>query len=132
MKYKLLKDLPLAKAGTEVILKPDTGFSSQILTSDLVDFVTIGYILNKDIQEWLEEVKEEPKTIYDLKEGDEYWIITDEFVSKAILRENEDIRHYTECFLTEREAKRNKLLRELATRTDKWLPKNDDDFISFL
>jgi hypothetical protein len=72
------------------------------------------------MSEWLEEVKE-PKTIYDLKEGDEYWIITDEFVSKAILRENEDIRHYTECFLTEREAKRNKLLRELATR-EKWLP----------
>lgn len=32
-------------------------------------------------------------------------------------------------FLSEREAKRNKLLRELATRTDKWLPKNNDKVI---
>ena len=31
-------------------------------------------------------------------------------------------------FVTEREAKRNKLLKELATRTDRWLPSNWDEY----
>jgi hypothetical protein len=35
------------------------------------------------------------------------------------------------AFLTEREAKRNKLLRQLATRTDKWLPKEKEEYYSW-
>jgi hypothetical protein len=38
---------------------------------------------------------------------------------------------HIENFLTEREAKRNKLLRELAVRIDKWLPKKEDTYYSY-
>jgi len=34
-------------------------------------------------------------------------------------------------FLSEREAKRNKLLRQLATRTDKWMPNYKEEYIDF-
>ena len=65
MKYILKKDLPLAKAGTEVELKDDW-INYAIMADEMIDFVTLWYILSKDIPEWLEEVKEH-KTINDLK-----------------------------------------------------------------
>jgi len=68
-KYKLLKDLPLAKAGTEVKLI-DAFPSTRHIISDIQTEENIGEIRQKDIPEWLEEVKEvkEVKTIYDLKD----------------------------------------------------------------
>lgn len=57
MKYILKKDLPLAKAGTEVDVQNGE------ITKDLI---VIAYI-DKNNTEWLEEIKEK-KTIYDLKE----------------------------------------------------------------
>jgi hypothetical protein len=57
-----------------------------------------------------------------LKEGDKYYYLRQD----GKIRQSE-IKSYIEydtfnSFPTEREAKRHKLLRELATRTDKWLP----------
>ena len=121
MKHKLLKDLPLAKAGTEVTLIYD-GIHYEIITDESLDCVCIWYILPKDVQEWFTEVKEEPLSIYDLKEGDEYWFLTTKWV--ILKDEKEDYCTLSPMcdFPTEREAKRHKLLRELATR-EKWLPK---------
>ena len=118
MKYILKKDLPLAKAGTEV--KISCWWIVNINNN------AITKIDEKDITEWLEEVKE-VKTIYDIKWWDIYWSITDTWVVWKYFYSgvNWDIINPTNMFLTEREAKRNKLLRELATR-EKWIPKVGD------
>lgn len=133
MKYKLLKDLPLAKIGEEVILEK-WQFIWKIYFPTAVEDIYLCDIHMKDISEWLEPIVEK-KSIYDLKEGDEYWYIS---VWNNVLRwpfmQFDWIRkgyaHYSN-FPTEREAKRNKLLRELATRTDKWLPNKWEKYISW-
>lgn len=125
MKYKLLKPLPLAKAWTEVEYFKDT---KQIT----LNRVPIAYIHEEQINEWLEEIKE-PKTIYDLKEGDEYWNITEGYISEhKVIQWDFKSNAHIENFCTEREAKRNKLLRELATRTDKWLPNEWEYYSTWL
>lgn len=132
MKYILKKDLPLAKAGTEIELYKDSeGIYSNIwLPLDINYAREIATINPLDIPEWLEEVKE-PKTIYDLKEGDVYWYISDNWIiDNHIYHWHEFTDNwYTCCFLTEREAKRNKLLRQLATRTDKFIPEEGGEWI---
>jgi hypothetical protein len=63
-----------------------------------------------------------------LKEGDEYWTLEldNEVDSFTIENVNPFIESdNTWVFPTEREAKRNKLLRELATR-EKWLPEKGE------
>lgn len=130
MKYILKKDLPLAKAGTEVELKDDW-INYAIMADEMIDFVTLWYILSKDIPEWLEEVKEH-KTINDLKFWNHYWTLSNRnnishdhcWMSQSFFETD------VFCtFVTEREAKRNKLLRELATRTSKHLPKKWENYI---
>lgn len=122
-KYILKRDLPLAKAGTEVFFEDDLEWTDDLCTIINSDWLYLCDICKKDIQEWLKEVKEK-KTIYDLEVDDEYWYLNNDLnVRKEIyywwwFAEG---CHY-DFFLTEREAKRNKLLRQLATRTDKWLP----------
>ena len=129
MKYKLLKDLPLAKAGTEVYLERNSTTTSKIHAKCVYD---LWSIVDTNIPEWLEEIKE-PKTIYDLKKGDiafslDSWGEIWEYKLSINwqLKENNS----TTYFITEREAKRNKLLRELATRTDKWLPEKHENYIA--
>lgn len=130
MKYKLLKDLPLAKAGTEVYLERNSTITSKIHAKWVYD---LWSIVDATIPEWLEEVKE-PKTIYDLKKGDKYYVLDDwNEVTKYEVPSNTYFNN-TCCmfnfFVTEREAKRNKLLRELATRTDKFFPKKQEKYIA--
>ena len=131
MKYKLLKDLPLAKAGTVVEISDTNFFQRGELDIHLPDDNwrphCIANITLENQKEWLEEVKE-PKTIYDLKKGDKYYEVY------ANLQINSNIYNWHSqvtfnMFLTEREAKRNKLLRELATRTSKHLPKKWENYI---
>jgi len=129
MKYILKKDLPLAKAGTIVETSWITiGWYTTIFSNEEWSYQSpcIANMLMTQIPEWLEEVKE-VKTIYDLKKWDtaffldSWWEIWQYKLSiNWQLREN----NITTYFLTEREAKRNKLLRELATR-EKWLPKEE-------
>lgn len=136
MKYKLLKDLPLAKAGTEVEISDTNFFHRGELDIRLPDDNwrphCIANIKLENKKEWLEEVKE-PKTIYDLKYEDTYFAIN--YPNKIVKYTSESwsfwVDCHTYCFLTEREAKRNKLLRELATRTDKWLPEKWDQYYSY-
>lgn len=130
MKYKLLKDLPLAKAGTEVfIYSPITSWLINIRINEGDWYFNISCLKKEDIPEWLEEVKE-PKNIYDLKKGDTYYCIRCDWITKEELvwyfSENAKLN----SFITEREAKRNMLLRELATRPDKWLPKEWEEYVN--
>lgn len=135
MKYKLLKDLPLAKAGTVVEISDTNFFQRGELDIHLPDDNwrphCIANITLENQKEWLEEVKE-PKTIYDLKKWEIYWYLDEfnEVQSKWFWWLWSDSAS-NRCFLTEREAKRNKLLRELATRTDKWLPEKWDQYYSY-
>jgi len=139
MKYILKKDLPLAKAGMEVELW------IQAINSDTIPMFPIKWdeytssrkclwmIFEKDIPEWLEEIKE-PKTIYDLKDGDKYYYLNNNQI-KVLMQSRWDLEFSHDAnvyiFLTEREAKRNKLLRELATRTDKWLPDEREFYTTY-
>jgi hypothetical protein len=122
MKWILKKDLPLAKAWTEVEVKYHSCTSSIIVSKE---WKGLAYVTDSTISEWLEEIKE-PKTIYDLKEGDEYFLLSDWL---KIVKDRVDgfsEYHKYNSFTTEREAKRHKILRELATRTDKWLPEKGE------
>ena len=127
MKYKLLKELPLAYIWDEVEYFEST-------TEIRKKWVAIAYLHKNLISEWLEEVKE-PKTIYDLKKGDKYYVLDDwnEITKYEVPSNAYFYNPYCRfsCFVTEREAKRHKLLRELDTRTDKWLPEQWDKYYSY-
>jgi hypothetical protein len=118
MKYKLLKDLPWYKAWTV------------ITTNEKWEFY---YYDAKSNPDFFEEVKE-AKTIFDIKEWDTYYLLDENAIEQYCVATN--IHPYfnqnniISCFLTEREAKRNKLLRELATRIDKWLPEDNEIYIT--
>lgn len=84
-KYKLKKDLPRAKTGSEVVLFPvkDNFEISRInLFQENWNNSRLGFICNEDISEWLEEIPQKPKSIWDLKDWDfcyvlrESWSIT--------------------------------------------------------
>ena len=131
MKYILKRDLPLAKAGTEVTL---CKWHSDIYSINVELQGTIWMINGSNINEWIKEVKEKT-SIYDLEIWDEYWILyaydNPIVIRKATLQSNFSHNAQFQCFLTEREAKRNKLIRELATRQDKWMPNEWDIYYSY-
>lgn len=119
MKYKLLQKLPWLEIG--MILE-----ELQDIHPYSVEWY-VSSVFAKKYPDFFEEVKE-PKTIYDLKKGDKYYEVY------ANLQINSNIYNWHSqvtfnMFLTEREAKRNKLLRELATRTSKHLPKKWENYI---
>ncbi len=133
MKYILKKDLPLAKAGTEVfIYSPITSWLIDIRINDGDWYMNISCVKKENIPEWLEEIAK-PKTMKDLKEWDTFWTIENCWdIQKWFMHFDytEWFLDITRCFVTEREAKRHKLLRELATRTDKWLPEDNERYIT--
>lgn len=77
-KYKLKKDLPTFKAGQECWV----GIDGQLLTQDEDSHVIMVYASRtmqkfpNILADWFEEIPEEPKTVWDLKEGDECWILS--------------------------------------------------------
>lgn len=126
MKYKLLKELPMIKVWEEVYIEQNSSETYAIHKSWMYGTYNMRI---SDLSEWLEEVKE-PKTIYDLKKGDKYYEVY------ANLQINSNIYNWhsqvtSNMFLTEREAKWNKLLRKLSTRTDKWLPKEWEYYYTY-
>lgn len=76
-KYKLLKDLPLAKAGTIVSLNRESRKKTYWQASIMWETGAIAYIPQWAIQEWLEEIPEKPKSVWDLKEGDKYFYLSE-------------------------------------------------------
>ena len=130
MKYKLLKQIE-EKDSIKVWSIFDIWDHRSTLDIDIPECqVPINFLIS---QWYIEEVKE-PTTIFDLKKGDiafslDSWGEIWEYKLSINwqLRENNS----TTYFLTEREAKRNKLLRELATRTDKWLPDEREFYTTY-
>lgn len=122
MNYKLLKDLPLAEAGTEVELYKDSeGIYSKIwLPLDLKYAREIATINPLDINEWLEPIIE-IKSVHDLKKWDRPfyidcdWTIYDAFYS--------DVDSRSQTFLTREEAEDEHKRREWAVRKNKFFPK---------
>jgi len=130
MKYKLLKPLPDIDSGTIIEYKDDKYFFES-WSEVHAEFNDIFYrIFHRDSKDWYEEVKEK-KSIYDLEEWDEYYLLDSiltiwkyKITNEWHFYKNEHINNFT----TEREARRNKLLRELATR-EKWLPDKLEHYI---
>lgn len=119
-KYKLLKDLPTFKAGEmfainasddlisleHTTLHPLTGQLTNIVAyyaSTLEKFPNI-------LKDWFEEVREQPKTIEDLKDGDNCWGVTvhDGIIKPIFLvynsKEHTDLRDVGSLWLTLKEA----------------------------
>lgn len=129
MKYKLLKQIE-EKDSIKVWSIFDIWDHRSTLDIYIPECqVPISFLIS---QWYIEEVKE-PKTIYDLKDGDEYYYLNNNQI-KVLMQSRWDWEFSHDAnvyiFLTEREAKRNKLLRELATR-DKWLPNGWDTYYSY-
>lgn len=111
-KYKLLKDLPLAKAGAEVYADIDIQkyISIHINNSQNIDDWqrTIAFIDQKDIGEWLEEIPQ-PKSIWDLQLWDDFYYIFSNSVRKNSLTNYEPFLLYFlgewNVFLTKEEAR---------------------------
>ena len=121
IKFKTLKELPGVPVGT-------------IVEQDWYDLYHFGdrhfevEYLRKH-PDFFEEIQE-PKTIFDLKAWDGYYVLN--VFNKICEYSFQGVETIKEVctFLTEKEARRNKLLRKLATRTDKWLPEKWDLYYS--
>ena len=129
MKYKLLKQIE-EKDSIKIWSIFDIWDHRTTLDIDIPECqVPISFLLS---QWYIEEVKE-PKTIYDLKKWDNWYVIEESGnIWKYVIQVDNFFSKFDEfiCFTTEREAKRNKLLRELATR-EKWLPKEWEYYFTY-
>lgn len=124
-KYKLKRDLPTFKAGDKFFIN-DYGDLIKIARYDdnstpyghLVYTQAVLHDFPNILTEWFEEIPEEPKTVWDLKEGEVYYYISwggrIEKTTWDSFSVDEDARTSGNCFLTEREA-----VRELARRKAK-------------
>lgn len=119
-KYKLIKELPTFKAGDIFTIGPDGSLYKDIgeprpicayAASTLKKFPNI-------LTEWFEEISERPKTVWDLKEGDEFWAIEGTDVISMHYWDgfeyHRSLREYGNAFLSRQEAEK-----ELASRKAK-------------
>ncbi len=128
MRYKLLKDLPLVKAWTEVFLKPRSPSMLWIwLYENFVLWTEIANIQEKDIPEWLEDIKEK-KTFDDLKYWDDTYRIQSDWTTGCYLWYNWQCR--SETFVTREEAEDEHKRREWRVRKDKFIPKEGEVFFT--
>lgn len=78
------------------------------------------------LTDWFEEIPEQPKTVWDLKEGDEYYAIsfdgciTHEYINHSSIDYHERVIGIGKCFLTKEEAEK-----ELARRKAKVILERD-------
>lgn len=130
-RYKLLKDLPTWKAGEIFILKEngnlfwnDNGTEVMIYFSATIE--KFGILENK---EWFEEIPEEPKSVWDLKAGDSFYLIFNGNILKNSISYCEHFKaNYLEtwnAFLSEEEAKKELEKRKAIQRIKKYCYEND-------
>lgn len=113
MKYKLLKDLPLATVWEEVSLKKDE-LHYIILDTNPIDPQVLWYILERDIPKWLKPIQEK-KTFESLTEHDRvFWI--GRWSWNIIEAPFIDGIPRSETFLTRQEAEDEHKRREYLTR----------------
>ncbi len=70
-KYRLLKDLPFMKEG-EYEYNMSAEYGSQLKRNGNIYNIPLYWFSN---EEWFEEIKE-PKSIYNLEKGDDYYHIS--------------------------------------------------------
>lgn len=122
MKYRLIKDLPLAKIGEEVSV--DTWYEWWECLVITQKWKTIVRMKESDIQEWLEPIEE--KKTYDTLIEDEKvysidctWDVEEYFYQKwSFCR--------SETFLTRKEAEDEHARREWAVRKGRFVPKEGE------
>ena len=78
---RLIKDLPNAKAGELVIITNEYNssvFKINKCNKDGTRWLRLAFIKEKNLNDWLEEIK--PKTIWDLKEWDDFYTIFNNYI----------------------------------------------------
>lgn len=80
-KYKLLKDLPLAKAGEIVSINEQNRKKHLHEIAIMGERGTIAYVHKDNIGSWLEEIQE-PKSVWNLKIGDDLYVICHGFINR--------------------------------------------------
>jgi len=134
-KYKLLKELPWLEVGT--IIKYNNGRCSlykeeqeNLTNLGLQSLSTIESILIYQKEtDWLEEIKEKPKSIYELEKGEDYYYIGDIWYTSKCntiywgLYKMYRLEFWN-VFLTEKEAKKELEKREALAKIKKWIWEN--------
>lgn len=129
--YKLIKDLPRAKAGEVVIITNAHSNNPWILkinkwNEDETQRPRLAFIHKNDISEWLEEVK--PKTIWDLEEWDDFYFIINNIIFENIVTDCESFKDYLKewnVFLTKKEAEAELEKRKAIQRIRKYCYDNN-------
>lgn len=132
-KYRLKKDLPTFKAGEEFAIFKNTGDLCRIdgYEDDGEWYTSICAYSARTLKkfpniltDWFEEIQEQPKTVWDLEEGDGYFYIAwHGHIEKSIwgkYGDDEEARESGNCFFTEKEAEK-----ELARRKVKVILERD-------
>lgn len=127
-KYKLKKDLPLAKAGEEVFINENIYMICKYWKDNCV--IPISHIKMDEINEWLEEIPEKSKSMWELEEWDEYWTINYGTINKVHWK-NDIIDNKTlsvgNIFPTSEEAKKEFEKRKAIQKIKKYCWKNAID-----
>ena len=130
--YKLLKDLPRAKAGEVVIITNAHSNTAWILkinkwNEDETQRPRLAFIHKNDISEWLEEIPEKQKTIWNLEEWDDFYFIINSSILENIVTDCEDFKDYLKewnVFLTKKEAEQELEKRQAIQRIKKYCHEN--------
>lgn len=124
MKYKLLKELPLAEIGEELEIT-DFNWLESMLTIKNAKWKWIADIQPMDVDEWLEPIVEK-KSVHDLEEWDRaFWIWYNWLIKEYEFNGTEVM---SETFLTREEAEDEHKRREWAVRKDKFIPDENSSF----
>ncbi len=136
-KFKLLKDLPGAKAWDIIVYEDWDVYFEECSDNTTPSFQTVDehllWILERMITEleynwWLEEVEETPKSIYELKNRGAYFYINDRWeiidVDWLLWSGFERRLEMWNVFLTEEEAEKELRKRKALARIKRWIWKN--------
>ena len=118
MKIKLLKALPWYEVGHIFDQEPGCCVWYTLYLPD--ELINTG---------WAEELSEAPKTVWDLKIGDVYYLTFNDSSKGMRTWENtithEERRKYNNCFLTQEDAEFELLRRE--SRAKAWMPEEGEN-----
>lgn len=126
-KYRLKKDLPTFKAGDEFVIRNGSLWAIDKESPEGVICAYAKPTLDKFpniLKDWFEEIPEEPKTVWDLEDGDLYYSIgirgTIELNTWTSHEVDYDVRNAGNCFLTSENVEK-----ELARRKAKVILERD-------
>lgn len=133
--YKLLKDLPRAKAGEIVIITNAHSNTAGILkinkwNEDEKQRPRLAFIHTKNVDEWLEEIKE-TKSVWDLCIGDNFYFLSSQWdVVECVLTDSctdSASRLNGNIFLTIEEAEKERDRRQAIAKILKYCYENNID-----